>query len=230
MMPILIRRSDSGYHSLDTTGNTISASAIRNALQRSLDVDRFIPDGCLEPFKEYLKRPIPEDSWLTPFIASRIIYDRNLPLEISDLHNVMDMTPELLNRLRKAPLPIKYIELQDYLKTKNLTMSRVSRVMLHTVLGIINEDRTMASENGYGDYLNLLAMKLTASSIPKEISQKSELTVITKKSAYKPETDCAKRMWMLDKLATDLYNQILYQNARIRLRSELTSTVRTVKD
>jgi hypothetical protein len=35
-------------------------------------------------------------------------------------------------------------------------------------------------------------------------------------------------MWQIDKLATDLYNQLIYDNLNIRLHSELTSSVRKV--
>ena len=53
-------------------------------------------------------------------------------------------------------------------------------------------------------------------------------TVINKKSEFKPETELGQRMWQIDRLATDLYNQIIYDHTNIRLRSEKTSQVRTV--
>ena len=141
----------------------------------------------------------------------------------------MDMTPELLNRLRKAPLPVKYVELQDFLKTKNITMSRVSRVLLHMVLGIKDEDRKIAYDNGYADYLNILAIKDTKTSIIKDIEAASTLTLINKKSSFTPETETSSRMWQLDKLATDLYNQLIYENSNIRLRGELSCSTKIVK-
>ena len=229
MMPILIKRTDNGYHNLVPNGNFYSASAIRTALLEGKSIKDYIPKGTEEPIKKYLKGPLPDASWLTPFIASRIIYDRNLPPEISELENVLDMTPELLNRLRKAPMPVKYVELQDYLKTKNLTMTRVSRALLHMVLGIRSIDRTMGQENGYSEYVNLLAMKADSSSILRDIEEKSSLKIINKKAHFSPETECGQRMWQLDKLATDLYNQMIYQNMNIHLRGELTSSVRIIK-
>ncbi len=227
--PVIIKRCDAGYDSIDLNGKFASATAIRNALSENKSIKEFVPKHTSKPYDEFTKHAIPDSTWLTPFIASRIIYDRNLPPEISQLDMVMDMTPELLNRLRKAPLPIKYIELQDYLKTKNLTMSRVSRVLLHVVLGIKTEDRTNSYENGYAEYINLLAFKDSKSSMLREIADNSKLEIINKKSSFDPTSSIGERMWQLDKLATDLYNQMIYDNLNIRLHGELSCNVKVVK-
>ncbi|MBO4863098.1 MAG: nucleotidyltransferase family protein [Eubacterium sp.] len=228
IMPVMLKRMDEGYHSSSLSGNYSSATAIRKALSDSEDVRNFIPKACMEVYADYLKKPLPDADWLTPFIMSRIIYDRNLGSEISFLHTTLDMTPELLNRLRKLPLPVKYVEITDYLKTKNLTMTRVSRVLLHMVLGITDADRTRAYEEGFSEYVNLLALDKKYSTQLKAITDASDLTVINKKSEFKPETDLGKRMWQIDRLASDLYNQIIYDNTDVRLRSEKSSQVRTI--
>lgn len=227
--PVIIKRCDPGYDSVELNGKYASATAIRNALAEKKSIREFVPKNTAKPYSEFIKKEVPDSTWLTPFIASRIIYDRNLSEEISQLSKVLDMTPELLNRLRKAPLPIKYIEIQDYLKTKNLTMSRVSRVLLHVVLGIQTEDRTCAYENGYAEYINLLAFRENKSSSLKEIAESSKLEIINKKSNFDPETPVGIRLWQLDKLATDLYNQLIYDNLNIRLHGELSCNVRVVK-
>ena len=227
--PIIIPRCDNGYDNEELTGKYSSATAIRKALNEGVNIRQYIPRGSSKPYLEYTKKPLPEKTWLTPSIASRLIYDRNLPPEISQLDQIMDMTPELLNRLRKAPLPVKYVELQDFLKTKNITMSRVSRVLLHMVLGIKDEDRKIAYDNGYADYLNILAIKDSKTSIIKDIEAASTLTLINKKSSFTPETETSSRMWQLDKRATDLYTQLIYDNSNIRLRGELSCSTKIVK-
>ena len=208
LRPIIIKRNDGGYSNNKLTGKYSS---------------------CVDPYEGFLRKDLPDPEWLSPFIVSRLIYDRNLPPEISNLENVMDMTEELLNRIRKIPLPVRYIELQDYLKTKNMTMSRITRVLLHIVLGILSSDREKAFENGYGEYLNLLALSDNGSKIVKKISDSPSLKVINKKSLYKPSNDFNERLWEIDKLATDLYNQLIYDHLNIRLHSELTSSVRGLK-
>jgi hypothetical protein len=96
------------------------------------------------------------------------------------------------------------------------------------VLGILTEDRELALNNGYAKYLNLLAFKGDKSSLLKSISMNTELSVINKKANYKPQSELGQRLWEMDKLATDLYNQLVYDNLNIRLHSELTCTVRKV--
>ena len=230
LRPIIIKRNDGGYSNHKLTGKYSSATAIRHALRNNESIKPYIPKVCVEPYEGFLRKDLPDPEWLSPFIVSRLIYDRNLPPEISNLENVMDMTPELLNRIRKIPLPVRYIELQDYLKTKNMTLSRITRVLLHIVLGILAEDRTLAFENGFGDYLNLLALSDEGSKIVKKINDGQGLKIINKKSLYKPTDEVNKRLWEIDKLSTDLYNQLIYDHINIRLHSELTSSVRGLKN
>lgn len=229
LRPIIIKRNDGGYSNNKLTGKYSSATAIRHALRNNESIKPYLPKVCVDPYEGFLRKDLPDPEWLSPFIVSRLIYDRNLPPEISNLENVMDMTEELLNRIRKIPLPVRYIELQDYLKTKNMTMSRITRVLLHIVLGILSSDREKAYENGYGEYLNLLALSDNGSKIVKKISDSPSLKVINKKSLYKPSNDFNERLWEIDKLATDLYNQLIYDHLNIRLHSELTSSVRGLK-
>ena len=226
--PVMIKRTDKGYMNSALTGYYSSASAIRKAINNSQDIKGYMPKGSFSAYAEYLRKPLPDPEWLTPYIASRLIYDRNLDPEISALDQTLDMTPELLNRLRKMPLPAKYVEISDYLKTKNLTMTRVSRVLLHMLLGIRSCDRDLAYSNGFSDYVNLLGLNKKCSAFLKELSTVSELKIINKKSEYKPDTPLGKRMWEIDRLSTDLYNQIIYDNTNIRLRSEKTNQVRTI--
>ena len=49
-------------------------------------------------------------------------------------------------------------------------MSRITRVLLHIVLGILSSDREKAFENGYGEYLNLLALSDNGSKFGLHIS------------------------------------------------------------
>ena len=230
LRPIIIKRNDGGYSNNKLTGKYSSATAIRHALRNNESIKPYVPKVCVDPYEGFLRRDLPDPEWLSPFIVSRLIYDRNLPPEISNLENVMDMTTELLNRIRKIPLPVRYIELQDYLKTKNMTMSRITRVLLHIVLGILSTDRTRAIENGYGEYLNLLALSNEGSKIIKKISDSQNIKIINKKSLYKPSDEINTRLWEIDKLATDLYNQLIYDHINIRLHSELTSSVKGLKN
>ena len=226
--PVIVKRTDEGYMNSSLSGYYSSSTAIRKAINNSKDVMGCIPKGSYNAYSEYIKKPLPDPDWLTPYITARLIYDRNLDPKISALDKTLDITPELLNRLRKMPLPAKYVEITDYLKTKNLTMTRVSRVLLHMILGIIDADRELAYNNGFSEYINLLGLNKKDTSVLKKISADSELTVINKKSEFKPETELGQRMWQIDRLATDLYNQIIYDHTNIRLRSEKTSQVRTV--
>ena len=226
--PIIIKRNDPGYHSTELNQAFSSATAIRKAMEENQDIKDFVPHKCMEIYNHYLDKELPDGQWLTPFIASRLIYDRNLDPKISALAMTLDMNQELLNRIRKAPLPAKYVELLDYMKTRNITQTRVSRVLLHMVLGITNGDRELAYNNGFSDYINLLGLNKKYSQQLKELTMLSKLSIINKKSEFKPETELGERLWQLDILSTDLYNQMIYENTNIRLKREKANSVRTI--
>lgn len=68
-------------------------------------------------------------------------------------------------------------------------------------------------------------MRRTASKVLEEISVKSDLTVINKKSAYKAESEAAQISWSVDCRTTDIYNQIVFDKTGITLPSELRSNI-----
>ena len=74
------------------------------------------------------------------------------------------------------------------------------------------------------------ALSDEGSKIVKKINDGQGLKIINKKSLYKPTDEVNKRLWEIDKLSTDLYNQLIYDHINIRLHSELTSSVRGLKN
>ena len=135
----------------------------------------------------------------------------------------MGMNRELLNRISKANLPMSYGELVDYMKTKNITHTRITRLLVQIALNITKNE--FIDNYEFPEYANLLAMRKSASGIIKNIRENSDITIIDKKSAFQPVNDISILSRSMDCRASDIYNEIIFLKSGLRLPSELKSTV-----
>ena len=224
LRPCFIKRS-SDYHS----GVSASATSIRNhilALTSSEKADE-IPD--------YLKEVLPPGSsgqylasegglllspeGLMPYLSAKLM---ELPEEPEDGLLPMDMTPEIYHRLRKTELPTDYPTLILSLKKKNETMGRITRSLLHLILGIRQNDRVpLTAVSAEQLYLNLLSARSDSTTLLRDTGS---VTVITKKSSFHPDAPLGKRLWELDLRASFLYDQLYFDTFKVRLPSELRRT------
>lgn len=232
LKPVFIPRKGADYGSSEMAGNYSSATAIREYMNitkcasesGSIEDTALIsllsdnmPAQALSSIDKYLHSPSVSDSDILPYIIGKIRTS-----DPEELQTIYGMNEELCNRLMKLNYPTDYDSLKDYMKTRNLTMTRVCRLLLHTALGIKEPPVQFAPTK----YANLLAMRKSASKILEEISNSSDLTVINKKSAYKAEDSLSRDSWQIDCRTTDIYDQIIYDKTGITLPTELRSNIR----
>ncbi|MCD7826451.1 MAG: nucleotidyltransferase family protein [Clostridiaceae bacterium] len=135
LTPFTIRRNGNGYHCDALTNGYSSAAAIR---QESLQADGFlhrISGSVPLPVRSLLQKH-PKDYPVTEDDFSQLLFYRLCHLTGQDAA-ISDITPELLDRIAKL-LP-NYQAFSDFvsaLKTKQYTYCRISRVLLHILLGI----------------------------------------------------------------------------------------------
>ncbi len=222
--PVAVKR-DVDYHSLDTCGHIMPAStgkhiASATAIRHIIDTDAFdffqienlVSKCTLEILKQHYHKDSPQHvSDIVPWLQQRFI--------LSDYsEDICDMSAELFNRLKKLSPYGTYAEVIDTLKTKNITASRISRVLTHLLFNYTAHDRNAFFENGVAFYANLLALKRQSSKIIKYSSKESQIPIITKKADFNSKTKelsqekqaIASRMWQLDTMATDFYNALIF--------------------
>lgn len=222
--PVAVKR-DVDYHSLDVCGHImptftgkhiVSASAIRHIISTDefnfSSIEHLVSKYTLEILKQHYHKDSPQDiSDITPWLQQRLI-SSDYP------DNICDMSAELFNRLKKLSPYTTYMEIIDKLKTKNITASRISRVLTHLLFDYTVSDRNVFFENGVAFYANMLALKRQSSKIIKYVSEESQIPIITKKAHFNskikelsPEKQAiASRMWQLDTMATDFYNALIF--------------------
>jgi predicted nucleotidyltransferase len=219
--PLLIRRKDAMYHDSSLQRSISSATAIREALLTKQNISQALPKPVQDVLKPFLTSdfPTPDDFSL---LLSALLYELQ---ECPEEAGILDLTNDMTNRLRKLTLPATYTEIANSLKNKSLTMTRVSRALLHLLLGITTAERKQIIEKGYSHYANLLAFRRDTP-VLRRIKDRGDIPVITKKADFLPSDQAAKLLYSYDRKAVMLYNQVLYEKCGISLPNEYSSNVR----
>ena len=126
---------------------------------------------------------------------------------------IADLSPELVARLAKPPYrPLSFEDRIQALKTRQLTYTRVSRALLHLILGMREEDISRWKDEGYALYARILGFRRQSSSVLSCLNRKSSIPLITKMA------DAAQNLSpsALALLEQEVYASHLYQTVRMK--------------
>lgn len=226
-----IPREGAGYHDTALNGNLSSASAIRNVLydaffqadKKSQLTDNkklellapHIPECCLPALMDEV--PVFSSDY------SLLLQDRILNEE---WNNISDLNTELIARLKKTGNTfLSYKERVHLLKSRQYTYTRVSRALLHMILGIRENDLRSWKNSGYAPYARILGFRRDSSALLKELKLSSQIPLLTKvadaSSLLPPEA--------LSMLEQEIRASHLYQSVRAmkggRFKNEYTEGI-----
>ena len=208
--PVLVKREGAGYHSTDIHEKNPSATAIRSAMQANNT-------------KAYLKKSMPEEA----FTVMRQCIEKNALLESNNLSSVLgfrllslqkegyadfadcneDLSNKILNHLNEFTCFDAFCQ---ELKTKDLTHTRVSRVLLHILLNIREKDYTAGKQLKYAPYLRVLGFRKDSTALLSEIKKEASVPLITKVAdAASNLPPKAYKMFEQDLYASSIYNQVM---------------------
>ena len=212
MIPLTISRIGTGYHDThaeysEESGTTIaSASAIRTKLETTTGTIAtampLMPEEAYKIFKDNygITTPVTADDF-------SLVLSYRLSLETkSSLTTYLDVSDDLADRIIKYKDEFcSFSEFVARLKHKQYTHTRITRALLHILLGIKKEYAQMQN----APYARLLAMKKTASPLMKEIKAKAQLPVITKAAdAKKVLSEDDIKLFNLDTASADFYGKV----------------------
>lgn len=202
-----------------------SATAIRNALINDPDTDirigkiiASVPENVFNILRDsFLKSfPVSEEDF-ADIIHYRLIY-----ADSDSLSEYFDMSADLAERIKN--IGDNSCSIEDFyrkIKSKNLTLTRINRALLHIMLNIKKTDMDMYCKNGYSQYARLLGFKKDASVLLRKIEKAGEIPVITKLSrADRQLTPAAMKMLTEDINASHLYNRIVYSKYKAEILNE----------
>lgn len=245
IQPITIKRKSAHYHdrelAIDSEANkdtTISsATAIRNKIHntdpkkpRSLPstsndcisalshIKASIPENVYELLeKDYQKTfPITEDDF------SQIIQYKLLSEDSRSLTTYVDITSDLANRMKNLRnYNLSFTQLAQELKSKNLTLTRINRSLIHLLLNIKKSQFTEYNQKGYVPYARILGIKKEASHLLRSMEEKGALPIITKPSKASHQLDSmGMQMLSEDIFAAHVYNQMVYHKYQTIIPNE----------
>lgn len=207
-----ISRKGSGYHE-DTLAdaNFPSASAIRGIIRNSLSKDKDLLDILASHLPAVTH---PAYTGAVPVFVDDFSELLNATvLQMQATFSIADLSPELAARLAKPPyFPLSFEERIQALKTRQLTYTRISRALLHLVLGMREEDISRWKDEGYALYARILGFRRQSSPLLSCLHKKSSIPLITKMA------DAAQNLSpsALALLEQEVYASHLYQTVRMK--------------
>ncbi|MCI8659413.1 MAG: nucleotidyltransferase family protein [Lachnospiraceae bacterium] len=231
--PVTIRRIGQDYHGTDPVGRdtAASASAIRKAIreENSDMVSHQVPKAVSELLSsKCFGTPVFSDD-LTALINSRILELSNPSRSVNrcPFEAYADMSLELAARLQRNVLNFATFTgriLQ--LKTRGYTYTRISRALLHLLLGITAEETSHYREKDYVCYARILGFRRQAAPLLSQLKQSSSLPLITKTArAHKVLDPDGLAMLQMDFHASHLYQSMVFAKTGQTMPNEYTQSV-----
>ncbi len=249
LTPYLIKREGAGYHdteihdnnhisqdNADTTSDSssmvapaASATAIRGALSAaasgslSAKLAAAMPAPALSVLTDYLSEmPAVWSDDFSPILGYLL-----LSVTPEELALCGDCNTDIANRLFKNRFSYRSVsQFCEQNKSRDITYTRMSRILLHLLLRIRNTDYAAGKAQGYIPYLRILGFCMDSSALLGELKRRAAVPVISKLADAKKMLDeDAAPLLDLDIFAADLYEQIASQKKGTTPRSEYTREI-----
>jgi len=232
--PILIPREGAGYHDTEIDTEFPSASAIRDAIF-SNDSDSAAPADALD----LISKAMPAEA----FSLLKNIIKCNQSIEINDFSSSLgycllghgnngfasyaDCNQDFSNKIKNHLKDYVYFEdFAQTLKTKDMTYTRITRCLLHILLGIKQSDYTIGRAIGFAPYLRILGFKNESSSLLSEIKRTTDTPIISKAADAGILLDYeTNKVFEKDVFASNLYYQHVARKSGTKPKNEFTNQI-----
>ncbi len=225
--PQIILRQGGGYH--DTAIQSLaSATAIRRAAFTNPDfeaeLEPAMPESARLSFMEYCT----DYALLDENDFSAILKYKLLSEAANGFADYADGSVELSNRIKKHFDDfVSYTDFCDLLKSKDVTYTRISRLLLHILLNFTNWDYRCGRAMDYIPYLRVLGFKKDSGELLHAIKNNASIPMISKPAnatalLQNQYTDAsfACRMFEQDVFAADVYTSVLTNKISRTVRGE----------
>lgn len=237
--PYLLKREGAAYHETSILSGAsaipASASAIRHTLFADAagacgnSADRASEDSA----DGILRHAMPQEA-----LAILQDYRADFPLLCADdfsgilgylllsssatqLARTADSSPEFANRMQnQLPYYTSFSSFASRLKSKEMTLTRINRILLHSILGITSSDYACGNALDKIPYLRILGFRKSAAPLLAALKASAAVPLITRPSqAPKLLSPDAMRVFEHDVFAGNLYLQMRNQKGGTPLRA-----------
>lgn len=216
--PTTMKRIGASYHDPSPFNLYPSASGIRNSLQCSL---------C--PVEELAIPPSSQSLLKNAFLLysddfSPLLFYQLLMNKEEGFANYADVSLDLSKRIQKnINYFLSFTQFCHLLKTKELTYTRISRSLLHIMLGIRKELFLQFTEGDMTNYIRILGFRKNSSLLLTYLKEKSQLPIISKLADARNYLQ-KKEQWLLseDIRISHIYESVKTSKTKEPIQNEYT--------
>lgn len=208
--PVPIKRIQTGYHDLSTNHPICSATALRQQIEAKNSKDKilFHMPECIYDYAQAIldyDYAMKLDDFSAPLAYALTKQDDDT------LCHYLDIDKDLAKRIyNEKEHYLGFYDFLMHLKNRAYTQTRISRALLHLLLGIKNSDRIHLVNCNYAPYIKVLGFKKESAEILTLIKENCLLPMLTR-NATAPSLIHdynATRLYQLDVNATETYRLI----------------------
>ena len=220
--PYTITRIKSEYNSEIISSNICSATAIRKVLKdycELSDISNVVPYHTLYAIENSIKKEFNPmfDEYYFDIIKQIIVRD------INNLNSYFDVNEGIENKIYKSVFTSNSLDsLQQDIKSKRYTLTRVKRILNNILLGITKEDMNKVKSISYIPYVRVLAFNHKGREIIKQIKLNSDICIVNKFANIDFNSDTLfETLINYDIKASNMYNLIYYKNNLDKLKGPM---------
>lgn len=164
IVPVTIKRTNS-YHDIDSNDEIISASNIRNKINKKEDITKYVPKG----IGEHIENINLND--LFPYLKYKILTDDHLEEYLTVDEGIQNKLIKNINKVNNIE------ELIESIKSKRYTYNRLKRMLVHILIGLKKDDVKKYKEL---DYIQILGFNKLGQVYLNKLKNKNEINLKTK--------------------------------------------------
>ena len=223
--PFVNKRIQNEYHDISIESNFASATAIRHVITK-----RAIGDESVSDVPELLSHVMPDESVdqassLVPIIREDFSLLLNKALfDNAEYFNFTDCTDDISNKILNNRNSFEsWKQFAELLKSKDLTHTRISRVLSHILLNVTDDLYNLGASLDYAPYLRVLGWSKKGSELLPILKENCDIPIITTVSDAKDNLS-PRRMQLLQKdiYAADIYSMVVSNKTGVKHSNEYT--------
>ena len=216
--PMTIQREVSHYHDTELQEQFSSASALRSTIADGDFAELYgqIPSACMTSLEDgyEVRYPVYANDF------SLLLKYKLLNETSTSLVEYADVSEELANRICNRLNDYVYFDqFCELLKTKEITYTRISRALIHILLGVKKSDCDEI------EYARVLGFRSSSSVLLSKLKNSSLIPLITKLSINNMLSCSAIKMLDIDVYTSNLYESVVTEKFKTPFINELQQAI-----
>lgn len=227
--PVTLIREGRGYHDREMDAVSFgSATGIRKALKqeaKTYGLSQAVADNVPPEALRIMETALPVFPEDLDLLLNAVLL--RLDREGIPFSTFSDVSKELSARIsRQLPDFLTFEDKTAALKTRQYTYTRVSRALLHILLGITDQAVLAGRNAGYAPYARILGFKKSSAHLMSKIKMRGTVPLITKTADASLLLDgAALDMLKQDFYCSHLYGTIVQSKYHIAVKNEYTQPI-----